>query len=270
MSIKTFAIAAIATLGFAGPVLAKDAITWGLVNFDPNNTSRTDKARELIQEKLPAYEHTTVVAPIPRIVSEIKAGSHWCWAGAIKTDEREAFSFLSVPFIFTFPQRIMVRRERQAEFAAKAPLSLEGLLQDRSLRTSVNQSRAYSPAIDELFKRYPTSQSASGIPEAIKMLLADRLDYVIEDAGVANAHAQQQGRQGGLVALNFKEMSGYVMGRVMCPKTDWGKKVINDINGVIRSERGSPRYRAIVEAFHGEDDARTLRQAYDAVFLKAD
>lgn len=260
----------VALLSCTGQALARDTVTWGLVNFDPKNTSRSDLARTLIQEKLSAYEHVTVAAPIPRIVTEIRNGSNWCWAGAIKTEERESYSILSIPFIFTFPQRIMVRRSRLTDFASNSPLSLEALLQSHSLRTSVARNRVYSTTIDELLKKYPPAQSNSSMSEAIKMLLADRLDYVLEDAGVANVYAQEQGSAGALVALPFKEMSGWVLGRVMCPRNDWGKKVINDINQAVRGERDSPRYRAIAEAFHTEDDVKAIRKAYDDVFLRSE
>ena len=269
MNIRSIAIAAFLLPGQACQAQPKDTITWGLVNFDPKNTSRSDLARTLIQEKLKNYAHDTVAAPIPRIVSEIRSGSHWCWAGAIRTEEREGFSYLSIPFIFTFPQRIIIRKERRAQFLARGPLSLEALLQDRSLRTGVARSRAYSPAIDALLTRYPPGQYTSSIPEAVQMLLADRLDYVVEDSGVAMAHARQQGREDDLAALSFKEMAGYVMGHVMCPKNDWGKGVVADIDAVLNNERATPRYRFIVDAFHTEDDRHTLRQIYDDVFLKS-
>ena len=264
-TLRSLAFAALAALGAAAH--GQDLMTWGLVNFDPNNTSRSDLARQLMQEKLGAYTHTTVVAPIPRIVSEIRSGAHWCWAGAIRTEEREGFASLSVPFMVTLPQRIIVRKESRARFPA--PLSLESLLQDRTLRTGIARSRSYSPAIDALFQRHAPSLYTSGMAEAIQMLLADRLDYVVEDAGVAMAHARQQGREDELLVLPFKEMAPQVLGHVMCPGNDWGRKAIADINAVLLRERPTARYRAIVETYHTEDDKRTLRLQYDEVFLKA-
>ena len=269
MTFRFIAATAAVLLGHVCQAQTKDMITWGLVNFDPKNTSRSDLARTLIQEKLDRYTHDTVAAPIPRIVNEIKSGAHWCWAGAIRTEEREGFSTLSIPFIVTFPQRIMVLKERRAQLLARGSLSLEALLQDRNMRTGIARSRTYSPEIDALFTRYPPLHYTSSIPEAIQMLLAGRLDYVVEDAGVAVAHARQQGREDDLVALSFKEMAGYVLGRVMCPKNDWGKRVVADINVVLNGERATPRYRLVVEAFRNEDDRHTLRQIYDDVFLKS-
>lgn len=270
MSIRFFTMAAMLLAGLATEGLAKETITWGLVNFAPKNLSRTDLARNFISEKLTNYAHETIDAPIPRIVSEIKGGTHWCWAGAIKNSEREEFSYLSAPFIFTFPQRIIVRKNRLAEFATNGTLSLESLLQDRSKKTSVARSRVYNTTIDALLKRYPPPQATSSIAEAVQMLLADRLDYVLEDAGVARTHADQLGQVDGLAALTFKEMGDLVLGRVMCPKSDWGKQVINEINGVLRTERGSARYRSIVETYHDDDERRALRQVYDEMFLKSE
>ena len=269
-NLKAIGFGLVFAMTLIGHAAAKEEITWGLINFAPENKSRTDLARELIQEKLSAYEHETVIATIPRITSEIKNGSPWCWVGALKNSERESFSTLSIPFIFTLPQQIMVRKDRLPEFTGKGQLSLETLLQDRTLLTSIARSRVYSPTIDALLLRYPPAQSTSSIPEAIQMLLANRLDYVLEDGGVAAVHAKVLGQPDSLVGLPFKEMSPYILGRVMCPKTEWGKKVIADINAVLRAERPTPRYRSIVEAFHSEDENRTLRHLYDDVFLKAE
>lgn len=269
-SLSTIGAGLVLMVAIIGQVEAREKITWGLINFAPENKSRTDLARELIQEKLTAYEHETVIATIPRITSEIRDGSPWCWVGALKNAERESFSTLSIPFIFTLPQQIMVRKDRLAEFTGKGPLSLETLLQERTLLTSIARSRAYSPTIDALLLRYPPPQSHSSIPEAIQMLLANRLDYVLEDSGVAAVHAKVLGQPDSLIGLPFKEMSPYILGRVMCPKTEWGKKVISEINTVLRTERPTPRYRSIVEAFHSEDENRTLRHLYGDVFLKAE
>ena len=219
-TLKSLALATLLALGSAAH--CEDLITWGLVNFDPNNTSRSDLSRQLMQEKLSGYTHTTVVAPIPRIVSEIRSGAHWCWAGAIRTEEREAFASLSVAFMVTLPQRIIIRKQDRARFPA--PLSLEALLQDRTLRTGIARSRSYSPSIDALFQRHAPSLYTSGMAEAIQMLLADRLDYVLEDAGVALAHARQQGREDDLLVLPFKEMAPQVLGHVMCPGNEWKKR----------------------------------------------
>lgn len=254
----------------AGQAVAVDKITWGLVNWAPGNQSRTDLARELIQEKLSVYQHEPVSATIPRITSEIRSGSPWCWVGAIKNAERETFAVFSIPFVFTLPQQIIIRRERRAEFVGRGSLSLQALLQDRTLRAGTARSRAYNPAIDALLLRYPPSQSYASIPEAIQMLLADRLDYILEDVGVAAVHARQLGQPDALLSLPFQEMSPYILGRVMCPKNDWGRKVIADVDAVLRAERPTARYRSIIEAFHTEDVVRTLRPLYNDMFLKAE
>jgi len=217
---------------------------------------------------LNGYEHEEVQAPIPRVVNEIKTGNHWCATGFVKTAERETFASFSVPAAFWLPPKIIIQKERRAEFESFGELSLEQLLANHALRTGVVRGRAYSPTIDAMLQRNPPAEFNSDYIDGLKMLLSDRLDYVIELPIRANYTTRRLGSEGKLVALPFKEMSNHITTHVMCPKNEWGAKVIDAINAVLRVERPSPRYRQIIELWSDEDSIRQIRKVYDSVLLK--
>jgi polar amino acid transport system substrate-binding protein len=271
-------LALLATLAAASGAHAKDKITWGWIDNAPGsipsgpdrNRGIEDQIRALLKERLTGYEHEEVQAPIPRVISEIKSGSHWCATGFVKTAERETFAQFSLPAAFWLPPRIVVRRDRRADFESSGELSLEKLLATRTLRTGVVRGRAYSPAIDALLQQHPPAELHSDYIDGLKMLLSDRLDYVIELPIRAAYTTRRLGSEGQLVGLPFKEMSNHITTHLMCPKNDWGRQVVAEIDAVLRAERGSPRYRQIIETWSDDDSVRQIRRIYDTVLLKTD
>jgi uncharacterized protein (TIGR02285 family) len=254
--------------------LAADQIIWGKHHVPPYmiregalaHQGIFDLTLDVIKENLPQYQHIELGAPFPRVISEIKRGSHWCYVGTLKTPEREADGYFSLPTSIFLPLRIIVRRDRLAQF--QGPQSLQSLLQKRQLVTSVMRNRSYSPTVDKLLTSYPPRESYSEQAEAISMLLAGRLDYMIELPLLAFDQARLMGHPGELVAIPTQEADEVVFNRVMCPKNEWGRKVIEQVNAVLIANRDTPYYRSIVERWHDAASVTEIRKLYDEVFLK--
>ncbi len=114
----------------------------------------------------------------------------------MKTPEREGFAVFSRPVAMFYPLRIVVRAANRARFEALEPLSLRDLLTEhRGLRTSMLRNRAIAPAVDALFRQYPPGQIHSEFGEAFRMLLNDRLDYLVEFSSIAAYNARQFGNR---------------------------------------------------------------------------
>ncbi len=273
-SLKAFAGLAFVGLLGMGSAQAADPITWGKYSVPPymildgENAQQGvfDSTLKVLKDQLVNYEHKEVQAPFPRIMTEVKDGGHWCFNGAIKTPEREAFAYFSLPASIFMPLKVIVRKNSAA--ALQGPQSLEALLQNRKLRTSVMRNRAYSPAIDKLLQAYPPTDNYSEQAEAVGMLLAGRIDYMIELPLLALDQARKMGHPDELMALPTLESGEMVYNRVMCAKNEWGRKVVEQADAVLRSERGKPYYRKIVEKWHDAGSVADIRKIYDTVFLK--
>jgi len=254
--------------------LAADQIVWGKYNVPPYmirsgefvHQGIFDLTLDVLKDKMPQYEHVELEAPFPRINSEIKKGSHWCFNGTLKTPEREGYGYLSLPSSIFLPLRIIVRRDRLAQF--KGPQSLRSLLQNEQLLTSVMRDRSYSPTVDRLLAAYPPRENYSEQVEAIGMLLAGRIDYMIELPLLAFDQARNMGHAGELVAVPIQEANEVVFNRVMCARNEWGRKVVEQVNRVLLANRGKPSYRSIVEKWHDPESVAEIRKIYDSVFLK--
>jgi polar amino acid transport system substrate-binding protein len=275
-NIGGFVLALLAALAASVDAHAKDKITWGWIDNAPGsipngpdrNRGIEDQIRALLKDRLTGYEHEEVQAPIPRVLSEIRSGSPWCATGFVKTAERETFAQFSVPAAFWLPPRIVVQRERRAEFESAGELSLEQLLANRAMRTGVVRGRAYSPTIDALLQQHPPAQLHSDYIDGLRMLLSDRLDYVIELPIRAAYTTRRLGSEGKLVGLPFKEMSNHITTHLMCPRNEWGMRVIAEVDAVLRAERPGTRYRQILETWSDDDSVRHIRRIYDGVLLK--
>jgi len=254
--------------------LAADQIVWGKYNVPPYMIRSGEWAHQgifdltlnVLKDQLPQYQHVELGAPFPRINSEIKKGSHWCYNGTLKTTEREAYGYFSLPSSIFLPLRIIVRRDRLSQFTGKQ--SLQGLLQNHQFVTSVMRDRSYSPTVDRLLAAYPPKENYSEQIEAIGMLLAGRIDYMIELPLLAFDQARVMGRAGELVAIPMQEADEVVFNRVMCSKNEWGRQVVEQVNKVLIANRAKPYYRAIVEKWHDPESVAEIRKIYDSVFLK--
>lgn len=264
-----------ATLATMLPIaVAADQITWGKYNVPPYmirsgkfaHQGIFDLTLDIIKKDLPQYEHVELEAPFPRINSEIRKGSHWCYNGMLKTPERERVGYLSLPTSIFLPLRIIVRRDRLAQFQGK--LSLKTLLQNPQLSTSVMRDRSYSPTVDKLLAAYPPRENYSEQVESIGMLLAGRIDYMVELPLLAFEQARVMGQPDALVALPMQEADEVVFNRVMCPRSEWGRQVVEQVNKVLLAQRAKPSYRAIVEKWHDPESVAEIRKIYDKVFLK--
>ncbi|MES2257322.1 MAG: TIGR02285 family protein [Pseudomonadota bacterium] len=272
------ALALGAMLSLAAGASAGERLTWGWFNAAPymiadgpdRNQGIFDQVRLLLKEKLPGYEHRDVQAPFPRILQEIKHGQPWCFIGGVKTPEREQLAYFSLPVAVFLPFKVVVRKDRLAEFGHGDSISLASLLANGTLHSSVLRGRTFTPSIDALLLQQPIRQYHSEFNEALQMLLARRLDYLIELPIISTYSARQMGKDGELVALTIRENAGITFNRVMCPKTEWGKQVVQQVDAVLRAERASARYRRIVEQWSDEDAVRTIRALYSHQFLQAE
>jgi polar amino acid transport system substrate-binding protein len=275
---RPFSAVFCALLALCGPAAAApaDTIRWGVFPTPPFMITEGpqrfegsfDQVRTLLMARMPAYSHQLVQAPFPRVFHEIAHGSHWCFVGATRSAEREDMAWFSLPAVINLPYKIIVRRAELARFGAH-PQSLEKLLATPGLRTSVLRKRAINPVVDALLRAHPPAQEHSDFTESIRMLLAGRLDYLVETEAVVDYYASRAGREGELVALDIAEYNAPSYFYVMCPKNAWGRGVIDAVDAVLRAERPTPYYRALMEKWRNADAARRVRDVYDSGFLQA-
>jgi uncharacterized protein (TIGR02285 family) len=258
---------------------AQDTIHWGWQDTAPDQITegpdrdkgRQDRIRTFLQQRLTSYKHQQDIAPLARILEEIKAGRPWCYVNAVRKPEREEWAVFSLPVIINLPYKIVIRAEDKRKFSEKrgGQLSLEALLRNPRLQGSMTRGRSYGTAIDDIIKRVPPANYHVNDIGALRMLQARRIDYIVAYPVRVMYAARQTGRVDGLATLPFQEGGDAIVTHVMCPKNDWGRQVIADVDTVLRKERPNPAYRRLMEAWHDKESVREIRRLYDSVFLTA-
>jgi uncharacterized protein (TIGR02285 family) len=265
-SLITILLSAVACAQDAAPVWAVyDAPPFMIADGPDRNTGIFDRIRTLLDNRLSGAPARTLRAPFPRVLASLADGIDVCFIGGVKTPDREAFAVFSLPVTMFYPLRIVVHASERERFAVRAPLSLPTLLADRGLRTSVLRSRSLGSRIDVLLAQAASPHVHAEFDEAFRMLLAKRLDYLVEYPVIAGYGARKLGQADAFVSLPFAEAPEPVLARVMCPKTEWGRRLVARIDAVLRDERQGPAYRQIVEAWADPSDLPTIRSAYDAL-----
>ncbi|MED5621915.1 ABC transporter substrate-binding protein [Ideonella sp. BN130291] len=275
--LRCVAVALCMAAALANSALAKDRITWGVPHAAPNQIvdgpdkgqGIRDQIQLLLQERLVRFDHQTVVATFPRIQNEMRKGDLWCFVGSPRSAALEEFAVFSIPAQLSLPRRIIVRKKDLPRFSAFGELSLDALLANGSMQTSFGRGVAFGPAIEALLARYQPPSHADDT-DALRMLLAGRIDYLYVYPVFATYTARKLGHDGELVGLPFAEMTEAVLGRVMCADTAPGRQVIGDVNAILREERPKARYRKIMELWQDDEGVREIRRLYDTKFLSAE
>ncbi len=139
------------------------------------------------------------------------------------------------------------------------------------------KDRSYGSPLDDIIGRYSDENNVIQSPgkeltnPLFKMLLHDRVDAVLSLPDEFLYQAEQMGIRNQLMTLtvqeNQQDFKGW-MSSVACSKTPWGKKMIRQINTILRKERPTHRYRAAYERWLDPNSISTYRHVYEEVFLK--
>jgi uncharacterized protein (TIGR02285 family) len=252
-------------------------ITWLAMEFPPFFIQEGDQAdrgiadelTRILQENMPEWRHREEVANTAQIVVRLRAGEHVCSAAYIRTPQRERFMEFSIPDLVLPPNGITIRRADIGRFGGGEPVSLATLLDDPSLRLGVAQGRSYGKEIDAIIERHKQDRHVySRLGEDIYATLFDMLvrrgvDYIVGYPYEASFHARRRGKEGEIVSLPVRENPEMILAHVVCPKTDWGRQAITDIDEVLRRVRLTPEYRALVERWLDPELRQAYREAYE-------
>ncbi|MBT3368084.1 MAG: TIGR02285 family protein [Nitrospina sp.] len=260
---------------------SQDTITWLKVDFPPVSIPEGKDAGEGIMDKivdlmisdLPGYQHKSRVANIKRIMTEFEQGQDACAGGFIITEERSEIGYFSkYPSTFLPPVQIVIRREDKKLFETSGMPSLEDLLRNKSLKLGLSSKMAYGKKIDSLVEKHKAKANiffrhGDDIAKSLlRMLLKKRIDYTIAYPWMVEYMLKPE-QVDKITFIPAKETQVPIMHHVMCSKTDWGLRVIEKINAILKKERPTKEYRSIFERWLPKSEIEGYRQAYDREFL---
>ena len=154
-------------------------------------------------------------------------------------------------------------------------MSLARLLEDRQLKVAVAVGRSYGPTLDALLERHKGSphvywRRGEDIYRGLfDMLSKGSVDYVIGYPYEALYMARQRGLAGRIVTLPLVEAPDYTFAHVVCPRNEWGQRVIAAVDAALEVERPLPEYRQAIERWLDATLLDEFRRQYATRFVTA-
>ena len=260
--------------------LSKETVTWVNENFPPafiidgpdKGNGITDGAVAVYKAHLPDYHHRHRVANIARIQEMMKNGEKVCYAGFIRTPQREAYIQFSLPNILTYANALIVKAGSAVHLPGdRSGISLQQILENSSYRLGLTKGRAYGRPIDTLLNVYGQSHpnifyrgGENELMGLLEMLDNRRIDCTIGYPWEVAYLSNQVGRRDHFSVLPIRETEGHrwVLSYAGCPNTGWGRRFIHRLNDVLIKVRPTEAYLRHLLKWYPPEMETDFRQAY--------
>lgn len=191
-----------------------------------------------------------------RSLSLIKSKSNVCTGNKITTDERKKFAHISSVPQVVFPGLRLYIDQKSKYYPQIQSLTnndntvsiLEILTAISGANFGVVGGRKYGKDIDLLikdnqwqdrFRHRTASDMAEGV---IKMFERGRLDLIIEYPNVFSHYKTQDEQQLKLHSFSITESQQYMLGNIMCSKSELGLQLINEFNQALEKVSKDKQY----------------------------
>ena len=260
---------------------AQETLTWLAVHWPPiqildgddRGQGRFDALLDIYQKNLPQYEHKTIVINWGRFWTELQEGnSQICNMFAIKTPDREEYTEFSRAISWALPLRVIMRKDTIEKLGNPESLSIINLLEQSDLKGIIVKKRSYYSILDQHFRDHGANIQKLAIADKniIQMLLAGRTDYTIEYPFVVNYLSREfeKSYTTELGSIAIEESPEGSSTYIACPKTDWGRKVIRDLDRVLDQVIPTPEYLQIMQMWHFDPREReAVRKGFEKNLL---
>ncbi len=228
----------------------ENTIYWGKPGFEPmyiaSGANLNHGIGDLIildlGKLLPQYKHEVMLANYPRVVSELRSGSNIC-AILHRTPEREEFIHYSNTLILSPANQLYISASAKNRYQhlpgwSESKVSFNDFLaNNEKLRMALIPSHSYGRKRDAIIHRYRNNmivtKGYAGQEALIKMLLAERVDLIMEFPWVINHQLQKLKLNSSLLhKITLTDVPAYETAHIACPKTPWGKQIVTEINNL--------------------------------------
>jgi len=263
--------------------VAREQVAWltahwpPLMELDESRRHITGGQRgvqlKMLQASLTQYNHINEEMPWSRFWYIVKKGDKVCNCMAIKTREREAIAQFSIPISVALPSYIIMRKETFGQLGSPDALSLIDLMQDKRFSGILIKKRSYSNGIDEILQKQETgsniTRSFIDVETSIKMLARNRMDYILEYPFVITRTVDRSlpDLKDMFVHVPIREIAPFYFIYVACPKNEWGREMIRNINDALKKLRPTEPFRAALGLTYTGKNLETILKFYDTRVL---
>ncbi|SFC98553.1 TIGR02285 family protein [Pseudoalteromonas denitrificans] len=222
---------------------------------------------------LPQYEHQIIVSSMARSIFELQKQKNVCLPALFVTNKRKEFVYFSKASVAHPSHRIVFNRK--INLSQKNELSLRGLLENKTYVLGLDNGRSFGNKIDGIITQKPYLDnvyffSSESPNRLLHMVKKGRVDYTITYPFQVSYYNKYNDFN--IDEFKIFKISGakkYVTGQVACPKTVWGKKVIKDIDIVLKKLKPTKNYyQALSKWWETEAHSDDFIKYYNDVFLE--
>lgn len=262
--------------------LANDTILWqtyhrppGTFNFgEHKGQGFVQKSLQMIIAQMPEYQHEMPITTLARAITDIKAGKKACHPALYITPEREKEMIFSNASILNANNRVIARPEKIRPFLHNEQVSLEKILQQSTLVFGHVKNRSYGNLIDNIFAKHNHADNILQIDNIdlsrlFQLIERDRVDISIAYPYEVQHYLKKNPLSTGqLAGYPIANIPAYNIGAVACPKNAWGKKVIDQVNTILKKIKPTAEYQAAITTWReNERNTPAFIQYYNEYFL---
>lgn len=201
-------------------------------------TGVLDITQNVVTRRLPKYQHTSLESTVHRVLIEAEKKTHACNAGWLDTPEWHKLFYFSKP-VFVIPTNgILLKQSKLNQVRQLEPFSLQKFL-DKKPNWKLGVGRLYGEGIDPVLEKnhYKKNNKIVTISTSLKvhqMLHSDRIDYTLGYPFEAVYYNELLKSTDKVVYMPVTDNSNFVNVVVACPRDEWGKEVVNQVNAALQ------------------------------------
>lgn len=195
-----------------------------------------------LEKLLPQYQHEVMRANYIRLMSELNHGKNVC-AILHKTPAREEFIHYSNTLVYAPSYQLYSTTSAMDKFKhhpgwREGRVNFNDLLANsEQLRMAQTPGHSYGKARDTIIQRHHknliVTKGYAGQKSLIKMLLAGRVDLIIEIPWVVNHHLHEfKIKTSQLHKVTLTDVPAYEPAYIACPQTAWGMQLVETLNNI--------------------------------------
>lgn len=276
---------------FCTSVFSKETIVWMIWDLPPNFILSGEQKGQgyqglrlkMVQKRLPQYHHESQVMNFNRALSIYKAKDDskkiYCTNDLISHASLDFDDYLSIA---TFPFKghyLVTSKGKQHLFDnSNKAVVLKDIIQNEKLKLVVAKNRPYLGAgevLEAYLTKNPsqthiTTMSTLNMGESMfNFVFKNRADYTLEYVFRATYYAKLIEALDQVAVFPIKENEGVFYGYHSCVKTKKGKRVITEINEIIRELKPQDKwFLPFVDWMPTQKIKDTYIKFYKEVFLK--
>ena len=243
-----------------------------IVSGEFANKGFINQALKLLTEAMPNYHHSYEHHSLDRVINALKTDRKVCFFGLFSTEERREFAYFSDYSLMHNNLQVLIPLKTAKRLSLANSVDVSALFNEYKLTVGIIGKRSYGDFIDTILKQHKNLtfiRTSSSTKHLFKMLDHGRFDFMISYPSAINFAMTSILLNQEYTFLTIEGVPDFISGHIACSKTDWGKRIITEINEVLPKVKNTTEYlEALSYWIKNNDNFEAYKAYYYNDFLK--